>query len=141
MEILSLHEPTCAKRRRREQPTKENSLPVKDDTFQSSQPSSIPGFSRQESLLQTLEILENLEFAQAKDEKDESGSFQDETTDSSEDGYAKFLSPKNEDRTESLSLKTCSYPSTTQTNYFVVNKPKSLSYQHSFNIDSRCIAL
>ena len=139
VEILALHEPTCAKRPRRDLPSSDETRTPKDEA--NSHTPSVPGVSRQESLLQTLEILENLEFTQTKDEKDEPEDFHDETTDSSEDGYSKPLSSKDEPRRKNDEFKSYSYPSSTQSSYFVANKPTSLSYQHSFSIDSRCIAL
>jgi len=124
VEILALHEPTCAKRPRRETNSNE------DDKFRipAVPPQrGPPRFRRQDSLMDTLEILENL------DDIDQLANIQSNNKSSS--GGKEAAPGKDSGNT----YKSCSF-SRSKPSYFLVNKPKSLSYS-GFRMDNRCIAL
>lgn len=86
-----------------------------------------PRFRRQDSLMDTLEILENL------DDIDQLANIQSNNKSSS--GGKEAALGKDSGNT----YKSCSF-SRSKPSYFLVNKPKSLSYS-GFRMDNRCIAL
>jgi len=141
VEILSLHEPSCAKRARRDSTVNED-----DDNFRiPAVPPQRGGgppakYRRQDSLLDTLEILGNL------DDIDQYAGHQPTTAPTTEitgsGGAGGAINADNNTTTakeSGNSYKSCSFSRSKQ-NYFLVNKPRSLSY-NGFQIDNRCVAL
>lgn len=127
VDILSMHEPACAKRPRLEQSNEDDSnFRVPAVPVARGPP---PRLSRQDSLLQTLEILGSLEDLVEYDEEEEENPQSAEQKSSS----------AQEDDISNRPFSSCSFSRSKQ-NYFLANNPKSLSYS-GFQLDNRCIAL
>jgi len=141
VEILALHEPSCAKRPRRDNSANEDDnfrIPAVPPPRGGGPPAK---FRRQDSLLDTLEILENLDdidqYAAGQQPpvgKQETGG--DVTTVIGDEGSPSTTAAAKE---PGNSYKSCSFSRSKQ-NYFLVNKPRSLSY-NGFHMDNRCVAL
>ena len=114
VEILSLHEPTCVKRSR---------LEHEDDNFRvpavPPPRGGPPRLSRQDSFLQTLEIL---------------GSLDEITQYSTDSNHTNNQS--NGPKSDQDNYQDCSF-SASKPNYFLVNKPQSLS-NNGFQNEHRC---
>jgi len=140
VEILALHEPSCAKRPRRD--TSSSSASNEDDNFR--KPAVPPPrgggppakYRRQDSLLDTLEILENLDNL---DDIDQYAAGHHHQPAQNRPAPAKDKEDNSSPKESGNSYKSCSFSRSKQS-YFLVNKPKSLSYS-GFRMDNRCVAL
>jgi len=134
VEILALHEPSCAKRPRRDCSNEDDNfrIPAVPPPRGGGPPAK---FRRQDSLLDTLEILENL------DDIDQyaAAGHTAATQESGGGGGGGCADTAGLTKESGNSYKSCSFSRSKQ-NYFLVNKPRSLSY-NGFQMDNRCVAL